>query len=197
MMSARGTMTSSTRKAPKRRMRSNISRSSAEKAWPSPAPFSSASSVARKVGAPGRPSRARSVDSQPCPCSLAAAAAAAWLSDFSGVGLTLMARSMPARRLGLHRQLKGVRIFASKARQTFGFQPLYFGGIRVGDVVIAKQVQEPMYDQVLHMLDRLKLALGGFPRHGFRGQHDVAEVAIGFPVGRGARPERKRQHVGR
>src|SRR5262245_32182636 len=196
MMSARGTMTSSTRSAPKRRMRSNISRSSAEKAWPSPAPLSSASRVARNVGAPGRPSRARSVDSQPYPCSLAAAAAAAWLSDFSCVDLTLMARSMPARRLGLHRQLKGVGVFESEARQNFRFQPLHFGGFRIADVVVAKQVQEPVHDQVLDMLDRLELALGGFAGHGLRGQHDVAEVAIVLPVGGGAWPERKRQHVG-
>src|SRR5262249_8017401 len=166
MMSARGTMTSSTRKAPKRRMRSNISRSSAEKAWPSPAPLSSASSVARNVGAPGRPSRARSVDSQPCPCSPPAAAAAAWLSDFSGVDLTLMAWRIPARRLRLHRQLKGVGIFQSKAREIFRFQPLHFGGSRVADVVVADEMQEAVHDQMLDMLDRLKPALGGFPGHG-------------------------------
>ena len=69
MMSARGTMTSTTRRAPKRRMRSSISRSSTEKAWPSPAPLSASSSVARSVGAPGRPSRARRAASQLCGCS--------------------------------------------------------------------------------------------------------------------------------
>ena len=91
MMSARGTMTSTTRSAPKRRMRSSISRSSAEKARPSPAPLSASSSIARKVGAPGSPSRARSAASQPWCCSVAGLGRGGVRPVFTFIGLTLMA----------------------------------------------------------------------------------------------------------
>ena len=61
MISARGTIMSSTRKPPKRRMRSSISRSSSEKAAAvAGIPLRASSSISRRVGAPAGPSRARS-----------------------------------------------------------------------------------------------------------------------------------------
>ena len=91
MMSARGTITSTTRNAPKRRMRSSISRSSVEKARPSPAPLSASSSMARSVGAPGRPSLARRAASQLCDGSVAGSVAPAGApSALSFMCLTLL-----------------------------------------------------------------------------------------------------------
>ena len=167
MMSARGTMTSTTRNAPKRRMRSSISRSSAEKARSSPAPLRASSSIARSVGAPGRPSLARRAASQLCEGSGAGSAAPAGVpSALSFIGLTLL-----MLMAGQVETLSScTRIFHGDAeaacgsanadrRQDVGFQALHLVGRRVGLMVVAQQMQEAVDDEMLEMVPGLDPAL--------------------------------------
>src|SRR5262245_33753102 len=184
MMSARGTMTSCTRKAPKRKMRSSISRSSVEKACPSPAAFSSASRVARRVGAPGMPSRARSAESQPWPGSPVSWVAGVTPSDLAVGDLPLMAWVRPGndKTLMLARRAGGVGVLEAERRQNLRFQPLHLDGLRLGFVVIADEVQKTVQDKMLNMMGRLKAAFGGLHADRLGGQHDVAQIAIAFLV---------------
>src|SRR5262245_4763411 len=180
-------------------MRNSISRSSAEKACPSPALFSSASRVARSDGEPGIPSLARSAESHPCAGSTASWLAINGASGFVLVDLTLMACTGPAMAtLFLARPANGVGILETEPGQNLRFEPLHLHRLGFALMVVADEVQEAVEDKMLSVGDRLDAPLSGLPGDGFGGQHDVTKVAIGLLVRPGAaRPEGKRQHIGR
>src|SRR5262245_19227620 len=198
MMSARGTMTSWTRKAPKRRMRRSISRSSVEKACPSPAAFSSASSVARSVGAPGMPSRARSAESQPCAGSPATWAAGWTPSDLALGDLPLMAWARPGngKTLMLAGRARGVGILEAERRQNLRLQLFHLDGLCLRFVVIADEVQKTVQDKMLNVVDGLEAALRGLPGNRLGRQHHITQVAIAFLVRAGARLEWEGEDIG-
>src|SRR5204863_5370572 len=203
MMSARGTITSTTRSAPKRRMRSSISRSSAEKVRPSPAaPLSASSSIARSVGAPGRPSLARRAASQLCEGSGAVSAAPAGApSGLSFICLTLLTL-MAVREntwsnntsLSWHRG-GGVGIGDADRRKDIDLQELHRLSFAVRVVIVAQEMQQAVNDEMLDMLLALDPALVRLQLHRLGCQHHVAQV--GAFLGRSGRSlEREREHVG-
>src|SRR5262245_51055661 len=156
MMSARGTITSSTWSVPKRRMRSSISRSSAEKASASPALLSAFSSVARSVGAPGRPSFARSPVNQ------------LWVGSPDSDCFVLITSS-PA--IG-----GSIRIGDPQRRQDLDLEPFHDLGLRRRLVVEAQEMQEAVNDKVLQMMHGRDVLLAGLVADGLDREHDIAEM---------------------
>src|SRR5262245_40129419 len=194
MMSARGTITSTTRSAPKRKMRNSISRSSAEKARPSPAPLSASSSIERKVGAPGKPRRARNAASQLWGSSAAVDAP----SDLSVIDLTLMAgnQSTPLSRGRSGRGRSGIGVGNADGGQDLGLQALHLLSRGLGLMVVSEQVQQAVNHEVLEMMPGVDAAVCGLVADGLGRQHDIAQVGA---IARG-RPGRRlvweRQDVG-
>src|SRR5262245_3591597 len=164
-MSARGTITSSTRSVPKRRMRSSISRSSMENASSSPADRSAFSSVSRRVaGALGRPSFAMSPVNQ------------LWVgspeSECLSECLLLIALSLAAMAFD-----GGVGIGHPERRQDLGLEPFHGLGLDLRVVVEPQEVQEAMNDEMLKVVKRGNALLRRLPLQGLHRQHDIAEVA--------------------
>src|SRR5262245_7473379 len=192
MMSARGTMTSATRRSRSPRMFLSIVRSVGEKPV-SPAPSSSTSLRLERTVLDRSPRIARSVRlSQPSALSGATGAGRGTgtgrLRDALGsLGLAGSESGMDARTIG---------IGDIKPGEDGGFEPFHRVRLVILGVIVAGKMQKSMHRQVRQMM-RERLALGA--RLAFRrlvSDHDVAEQA-----GRAARAARgtgrKRQHIGR
>src|SRR5262245_43586243 len=192
MMSARGTMTSATRRSRSPRMFLSIVRSVGEKPV-SPAPSSSTSLRLARMVLDRSPRIARSVRlSQPSAFSGATGAGRATgtgrLRDALGsLGLEGSESGIAARTVG---------IGYIKPGKDGGFEPFHRVRLGVRGVIVAGEMQKSMHRQVRQVM-RKRLALGA--RFAFRrlvGDHDVAEQAGCSP--RAARVAgRERQHIGR
>src|SRR5581483_1942616 len=111
-----------------------------------PAPLSASSSIARRVGAPGNPRRARSADSQPWCCSPAVSSAAAETpSAVSVIGFRFISRDhrlssaiLPGSRVG-----RGcVRVRNTDCLQNLSLKMLHRFCLGLGLMVPAQEMQE-------------------------------------------------------
>ena len=63
-------------------------------------------------------------------------------------------------------------------RENFAFQTLHSLRFSVAFVVMAEEMQEPVHDEVLNVMERWDAALPRFPADGLGRQHKVSQVSI-------------------
>src|SRR5262249_17928923 len=143
------------------------------------------SSMARKVGAPGRPSLARSAASQLWGCSAAGSAAPErGPSPPSLMGLmllTLMAHSRGCARTfpeTISGRRGAVGVGSPDGCQDRRLQAFHRLGGGAGFMVVAKQMEQPVHDEVLEMVRGLDGPFIGFAQHRLGGKDDVPQMGI-------------------
>src|SRR5262245_51865223 len=179
MMSARGTMTSATRRSRSPRMFLSIVRSVGEKPV-SPAPSSSTSLRLERTVLDRSPRIARSVRlSQPSALSGAAGAGAGRGTGTGRLRDALASLELAGSESGIAARTIGVGYI--KPGKDGGFEPFHRVRLVILGVIVAGEMQKSMHRQVRQMV-RERLAFGA--RFAFRrlvGDHDVAEQAGSSP----------------
>src|SRR5262245_14672477 len=138
--------------------------------------------MARRVGAPGRPSLARSAASQLCGCSRGPSPP----SLMGLILLTLMAHSRLEHPGAVSGRGRAVGVGNPDACQDRRLQALHLLGSGTGFMVVAKQVEQAVHDEMLEMMRRLDRLLLGFAQDGLCREDDVPQIGTGrgWPAGR-------------
>src|SRR5215472_11825056 len=173
-ISARGTITSSTRRSRKSRMLVSIARSSGEKPV-SPEAASSTISRSSRIEPGFQPNSARSMRASQV---LSPSRAAARGGDTTTGRWVRSGRSRRLGGPGSAMEVGGwsIGVANAKAREQHALELFHLGRLRIGLVVVADQVQETMNGKVGDMIAE---RFGGGGRLGLRGlvgNHDVAKM---------------------